>query len=86
MPIFSSFLNETAFTDLYFNLNGSKIMYGAFIQNVVDFLIISFVIFLFVRTINKLKNKEEKKEVKVTKTNEEKLLEEIRDLLKKKEK
>ncbi|SIN70530.1 large-conductance mechanosensitive channel protein MscL [Algoriphagus halophilus] len=62
--------------------------YGAFIQNVVDFTIIAFVIFLAVKAINNMKKKEAaappppppappKSEV---------LLEEIRDLLKNKEK
>lgn len=57
--------------------------YGRFIQNVVEFLIVAFVIFLMVKGINVLRRKskpEPEKELGPTK--EEKLLTEIRDLLK----
>lgn len=58
--------------------------YGQFIQNIFDFLIIAFSIFLFIKLINKFKRKEEvieeKKEILPSK--EELLLAEIRDLLK----
>ena len=57
--------------------------YGEFIQNTVDFLITAFCIFVVIKIMNKLfAKKEEKKETKVKKSNEEILLEEIRDLLK----
>ncbi len=57
--------------------------YGMFIQNVVDFTFIAFVIFVAIKGINRLKgNSEEFKENEVA-TPTEKLLEEIRDLLKK---
>ena len=60
---------------------------GAFIMGIVNFLIMAFVIFLIVKGFNKMatvgKKKEEKEEAPA-KSNEEKLLEEIRDLLKKK--
>lgn len=58
--------------------------YGMFIQNVIDFLIIAFVIFMMLKGINSLKKKEE--EAPATPpapSNEEVLLGEIRDLLKK---
>ena len=60
--------------------------YGIFIQNIVDFLIIALVIFWMIKTISKL---ERKQEVPATPppppepSNEEKILAEIRDLLKK---
>lgn len=59
--------------------------YGMFIQNVIDFLIIAFVIFLMVKGLGSLKrNKtEEPAPAPPEPTNEEKLLAEIRDLLKK---
>jgi large conductance mechanosensitive channel len=61
--------------------------YGMFIQNVFDFLIIAFAIFMAVKGINKLKKKEEEvpaaPAAPPAPTNEEKLLTEIRDLLKK---
>ncbi|HRH23060.1 MAG TPA: large-conductance mechanosensitive channel protein MscL [Candidatus Magasanikbacteria bacterium] len=55
--------------------------YGAFIQNIFDFLIIALAIFLMVRIINKFAKKEEEKPATAPK--QEVLLEEIRDLLKK---
>lgn len=58
--------------------------YGAFIQNVVDFLILAFCIFIMVKAINSLKRKKEEVPIAPPEpSNEEKLLTEIRDLLKK---
>ncbi|MCG9911725.1 MAG: large-conductance mechanosensitive channel protein MscL [Flavobacteriales bacterium] len=59
--------------------------YGSFIQTVVDFTIVAFCIFLLVKGMNKLKKKEPAPapEPEPEPTNEEKLLTEIRDLLKK---
>jgi large conductance mechanosensitive channel len=60
------------------------INYGMFIQNVIDFTIIAFVIFLVIQVINKSKKKvEEVPAPPPAPTASEKLLEEIRDLLKK---
>jgi len=59
--------------------------YGQFLQNVVDFLIISFSIFMVIRMINKFNKKEEPKPEPPKEpepTKEELLLTEIRDLLK----
>lgn len=62
------------------------VTYGVFLQNVLDFLIISFSIFMFVRLINRLKGKEEEAPpapaAPPEPSSEEKLLAEIRDLLK----
>lgn len=63
--------------------------YGIFIQNIIDFVIIAFVIFMMIRSISKLQNLRAKKPepeappAPPEPTNEEKLLAEIRDLLKK---
>lgn len=61
------------------------VKYGAFIQNVVDFIIIAFVIFLMVKTINKMKRKQEAAPApeEPKGPTQEELLTEIRDLLKK---
>jgi large conductance mechanosensitive channel len=56
--------------------------YGSFIQTTVDFIIIAFSIFLFVKLFNTLKRKEEVEQPPPPPTNEEKLLTEIRDILK----
>ena len=66
-------------------LAGATLKYGAFIQNVIDFLIIAFCIFLMMKAINKLMAKKEEPapEAPAGPTQEE-LLTEIRDLLKQK--
>ena len=60
--------------------------YGAFLNNVIDFLVIALVIFIMIKAINKMRHKEEAKpEKKEEKPSEEVLLlREIRDSLKKK--
>ncbi len=57
--------------------------YGSFIQTTVDFLIVAFAIFMVIKGMNSLKRKEEVKPATPPEpSNEEKLLKEIRDLLK----
>lgn len=59
------------------------INYGIFLQNIFDFLIVAFAIFLAIKLINKLHRKKEKEpEAAPEPTKEEVLLSEIRDLLK----
>ena len=83
MPIIGTLLGGLNFTSLSLKIGNAVISYGNFIQNVVDFLIVAFCIFIFVKIMNKL-HKEKKEEIKVPiKSDEVKLLEEIRDLLKK---
>lgn len=61
------------------------ISYGKFIQTVIDFVIIAFVIFMAIKGINSLKKKEaEAPAAPATPPNQEVLLAEIRDLLKSK--
>ena len=82
MPLFGILVGKN-FANLSVEVNGSFIAYGAFIQAIVDFLIIAFCVFLFTKLINKFKKKEEKKAEAPKKSDEVLLLEEIRDLLKK---
>ncbi len=67
--------------------NQAVVAYGQFIQSVVDFLIVAFCIFMVVRLFERLKDKVKKEEEAApeppAKSDEVKLLEEIRDLLKK---
>lgn len=92
MPLVGAIIGGIDFTSLSITIKDSKIAYGNFIQNVVDFLIIAVCIFFLVKIVNKLnelgKKKEEEKEVKqeIKKNEEVLLLEEIRDLLKKQNK
>ncbi|HMQ62671.1 MAG TPA: large-conductance mechanosensitive channel protein MscL [Flavilitoribacter sp.] len=60
------------------------IMYGTFLSAVIDFIIVAFVMFMIVKGINKMKKKEEAAPAAPPAPSaEEKLLAEIRDLLKK---
>lgn len=93
MPLIGVLIGGINFTNLSIEIGNSKIMYGNFIQNVIDFLIIAVCIFIFVKLINKLNNihikkkeEEKSKPEKVVKKEEILLLEEIRDLLKKENK
>jgi len=73
MPPIGLLLGKVDFTNLYLNLSGGSfvslaeaeaagaplIKYGVFLNTVLDFVIVAFVIFLVVRQVNKLKRKEE---------------------------
>ena len=101
MPLISLITGGIDFSNLFISLNGEKyatlldaqtagasvLAYGSFIQAIINFLIIAFVIFMVVKAMNKLMNlkkkKEEVKEDAPSKSDEVILLEEIRDLLKK---
>ena len=85
MPLVGILVGQN-FASLSVDVNGSTIAYGLFIQAIIDFLIIAFCVFIFTKIINKFKKKEEKKEEAPKKSDEVVLLEEIRDLLKKKNK
>ena len=92
MPIIGAIIGGIDFSNLSITIGKAKITYGIFIQNVIDFLIIAFCIFIFIRAINKLtdmthkfekgkkKDKEEEKE-EIQET-ELSILKEIRDELK----
>lgn len=62
-----------------------SIRYGAFVNTVIDFLLVAFAIFMVVKGYNKLKRKEEEKPAAPpAPSKEETLLTEIRDILKEK--
>ncbi len=88
MPIVSTLTGGINFKDLKLPIKGDVTFnYGSFIQSVVDFLIIAFSIFLFIKLINKLKREKKAEAVKeeVKQSEEVLLLQDIRDLLKNKE-
>ncbi|MEL4456881.1 large conductance mechanosensitive channel protein MscL [Lutimonas vermicola] len=60
------------------------VLYGEFITNVIDFIIVAFVMFLIVKAVNKFKRKEEEAPAPPAGPSQEELLAEIRDLLAKK--
>ena len=82
MPIIGVIIGGLDFSNLSIKVGNSAIMYGSFIQNVVDFLIVAACIFFMIKVLSKFKKKEE---VKTDTTIDENtlLLREIRDLLKK---
>ncbi len=103
MPLISLLMGDSNIVDMkwviseaVYNADGTvkvaanELLYGAFIQSVIDFFIIAFCIFMFLRVITKTrsrleKNKtEEAAEAPAAPTSEE-LLTEIRDLLKDKQ-
>ena len=102
MPVISLATGGIDFTNLFINLSddvkyntmaeaqeagASVFAYGAFIQNIIDFLIIAFCIFLMIKGMNKLTKKEEpapEEPAAPAGPTQEELLAEIRDLLAKK--
>lgn len=82
MPIVGLLLGGVNFSGLSITVGNAMIKYGAFIQAVVDFLIIAFVIFLALKALNTMK-KQEPPAAPAPPPPQEVLLTEIRDLLKK---
>lgn len=94
MPIIGIILGGRSFADMKYIITPASedigevaFRYGAFFQSMIDFLIIAFSIFLFIKLLASMKKKEVETVTElgpVQKSNEELLLEEIRDLLKEK--
>ena len=98
MPLIGVATGGISFVDLFINLSGGTaktlaeakeagdavFAYGQFIQNIIDFIIIAFCIFLMIKGMNKLKKKEEPAPEAPAGPTQEELLTEIRDLLKNK--
>ncbi len=59
------------------------VLWGEFLTNVIDFIIVAFVMFLIVKGVNAMKKKEEEAPAEPAGPTQEELLAEIRDLLKK---
>ena len=85
-PILGLVLGGVDFSSLSLTFRDTKIEYGAFIQSIIDFLIIAICIFTIVKIINKIMHIKKKEEEKVVpkKSDEVLLLEEIRNILKEK--
>jgi large conductance mechanosensitive channel len=84
MPLVGTLLGGLDFKGLAVQIGNAKIEYGNFLQTCVDFVIISWAIFVAVKVINRLRKKDEDKPPAATPPRQEQLLEEIRDLLKQK--
>ena len=90
MPIIGVLLGGLDFSDLSIKVGNAKVGYGAFIQAIVDFIIVAFCLFIIVKVMNKLQDavKKDKVDEAIEKEQENdkkeiELLTEIRDLLKK---
>lgn len=91
MPLLSLLIGKVNFASLKIVLEEAvgdtpevAILYGQFFQNIIDFLIIAFSIFMVVRVLTKMKKKEEAAPKPAAPSKEEVLLAEIRDILKEK--
>ena len=87
MPILGIFTNSISFAELSVNIGPAVVAYGNFIQAVLNFLIMAFVVFCLVKAINSFHRKQETPPpppAPPEPSAEEKLLMEIRDLLKNK--
>ena len=80
MPLLGTVIGGIDFSGLSVQFRDARIQYGKFLQSCVDFVIIAWAIFLAVKVINRLK----RDEPPAAAPRQEQLLEEIRDLLKKK--
>jgi len=90
-PILGILLGRINFSSLKYTLPSSiaggtavSIKYGLFIQAVINFIIVSFALFIFIQAIQSVRKKKIEEVIMLEPSNEEKLLSEIRDLLKEK--
>ncbi len=81
MPLIGLAMGGVDFSSLAITVGEASINYGAFIQALIDFIIIAFVIFMLLKMINNMKKKAE--EEPAAPSDDVVLLTEIRDLLKK---
>ncbi len=96
MPPIGLLLGKVDFSQLFVALDGKTyeslkvaeeagapvIKYGIFINDIISFVILGFVIFMMIKSVNKLKKEESKEEEAPKKSEEVVILEEIRDALK----
>lgn len=87
MPLLGILTGSISFADLSVTVGGAVITYGNFVQAVLNFLVMAFVVFCLVKAMNSFHRKKEEAPNQPAPepepSNEEKLLAEIRDLLKK---
>lgn len=82
-PVIVAVTGNANVEELVFQFGSAQIGYGFFLQAVIDFLLISLVLFLMIKLINRLAQKKDEQdvEVEVEAPTVENYLEEIRDLL-----
>lgn len=82
MPLVGIIIGGIDFTNLSIKFKDATISYGVFIQTVIDFLIVSWCIFVCIKLINTFQRKKEEVKEEPKKDDKQLLLEEIRDILK----
>ena len=82
MPLIGVLLGGVDFTSLSIEVGEAVILYGNFIQAIVNFLVIAFSVFLVVRAYNNMQEQEEEEAPPAEPPADVVLLTEIRDLLK----
>ncbi len=86
MPLLGILTNQITFSNLTVNVGGAVIGYGKFLEAVLNFLIMAFAVFCIVKAINSFHRRLERHEAAQAAapapSQEERLLTEIRDLLK----
>ncbi|MCF6515620.1 large-conductance mechanosensitive channel protein MscL [Lactobacillus sp. S2-2] len=87
-PLIGMFLGQINLSNLVLKIGSAEFKYGDFIDSIINFLIIAFVVFIFVKIINKvtLKNKKDEEAAPAEPSQTDKYLGEIVDLLKKDDK
>lgn len=87
MPIIGIVLGKVNFADLKYVISEATatgpenaVYYGLFIQALVNFLLVALIVFIIVKVASKFKKKQE--DIPIVPSNEEKILTEIRDILK----
>lgn len=84
MPLFGAMFGGIDFTNKVILIGEAEVTYGVFIQSIIEFVIIAFAIFVFIKVFNVMQRKEEEKpapEKTVSPSEEVVLLREIRDSL-----
>ncbi|QBP18707.1 large-conductance mechanosensitive channel protein MscL [Acetilactobacillus jinshanensis] len=76
-PLIGLFMGKVDFSSIKFSVGQANFQVGNFINSIINFLIIAFVVFMIIKVINAISHKEKKAQVSTT----DQLLTEIRDAL-----
>ena len=79
-PLIGLFIGQIDLSNLVLKVGGATFKYGAFINTVINFLIIAFIVFLLVKAVNKV-TRPKPAEQKPAQPTSEDYLKQIRDLL-----
>ena len=80
-PLISIFIGQTDLSGWTFKILSAKFTFGSFLNDLINFLITAFVVFLLVKAINRLVPKKPEEPATPAGPSQEELLTQIRDLL-----